>query len=126
MRSFATLTLALCLAAVVQSRADETNAPALTIGAAKAADHIGEQVTVTGLVAQVSFRPSLVFLNFDKAFPSNTFTVIIRNNKTNAFESLSALKGKRVAVKGKVIDYNGKAEIELTSKSQLKVLSETK
>ena len=126
MKSFVTLTLALCLAAVVQSRADETNAPALTIGAAKAADYIGKQVTVTGLVAQVSFRPSLVFLNFDKAFPSNTFTVIIRNNKTNAFESLSALKGKSVAVKGKIIDYNGKAEMELTSKSQLKVLNETK
>jgi DNA/RNA endonuclease YhcR with UshA esterase domain len=126
MKSFATLTLALCLAAVVQSRADETNAPALTIGGAQAAAQIGKQVTVTGVVAQVSFRPSLVFLNFDKPYPNSTFTVIVRNSKTNAFDDLSALKGKSVAVKGKVIDYNGKAEMELTAKSQLKVLSETK
>ena len=127
MKLFTILTVALSLtAAAIQSRADETNSIPLTIGAAQAADHIGKQVTVTGVVAQVSIRPSLVFLNFDKPFPSNLFTVIIRNKSTNEFESLSALKGKSVAVKGAVIDYNGKAEMELTRKSQLKILNETK
>jgi DNA/RNA endonuclease YhcR with UshA esterase domain len=127
MKLLSILTVALCLtAAVLQSRADETNTIPLTIGAAQAAAHIGKQVTVTGVVAQVSFRPSLVFLNFDKAFPSNVFTVLIRNKSTNEFEGLSAIKGKSVAVEGKVIDYNGKAEMELTRKSQLKVLGETK
>jgi DNA/RNA endonuclease YhcR with UshA esterase domain len=127
MKLFAILIAALCLtAAAIQSRADETNAISLTIGTAQAAANIGKQVTVTGVVAQVSFRPSLVFLNFDKAFPSNLFTVIIRNKNTNEFESLSALKGKSVSVKGKVIDYNGKPEMELTRKSQLKVLGATK
>jgi DNA/RNA endonuclease YhcR with UshA esterase domain len=127
MKQLSILTVALCLAATaIQSRADETNTVPLTIGTAQAAAHIGKQVTVTGVVAQVSFRPSLVFLNFDKAFPSNVFTVIIRNKSTNEFEGLSAIKGKSVAVEGKVIDYNGKAEMELTRKSQLKVLGETK
>ena len=127
MKLLSILIAALCLtAAAIQSRADETNSIPLTIGAAQAADHIGKQVTVTGVVAQVSIRPSLVFLNIDKPFPSNLFTVIIRNKSTNEFESLSALKGKSVAVKGAVIDYNGKAEMELTRKSQLKILNETK
>ena len=127
MKLFAVLTAAFCLTAtVIQSRADETNAIPLTIGTAQAAANIGKQVTVTGVVAQVSFRPSLVFLNFDKPFPSNLFTVIIRNKSTNEFESLSALKGKSVSVEGKVIDYNGKAEMELTRKTQLKVLGATK
>jgi DNA/RNA endonuclease YhcR with UshA esterase domain len=127
MKLFAVLTAALCLTTtVIQSRADETNAIPLTIGTGQAAANIGKQVTVTGVVAQVSFRPSLVFLNFDKAFPSNLFTAIIRNKITNEFESLSALKGKSVSVEGKVIDYNGKPEMELTRKSQLKVLGATK
>jgi DNA/RNA endonuclease YhcR with UshA esterase domain len=128
MKSFAILTVALCLtAAAIQSRADETNTTTtLTIGAAQAADNIGKQVTVTGVVAQVSFRPSLVFLNFDMPYPNSPFTAVVRNSHTNEFEKLSALKGKSVAVKGKVIEYNGKPEIELTGKSQLKTLGETK
>ena len=112
--------------AAVGSRADDTNSVAATIGTAQAAKWIGKQVVVTGVVAQVSFRPSLVFLNFDKAYPSNLFTAIIRNKNTNAFENLPALRGKAVSVKGRVRDYNGKPEMELTGKSQLKVLGETK
>jgi hypothetical protein len=103
-------------------RADDTNAAPTIIGSAQAAKWIGKQAVVTGVVAQVSFRPSLVFLNFDRAFPSNLFTAIIRNKNTNAFENLSALRGKAVSVKGQIRDYNGKAEMELMSKTQLEVL----
>ena len=113
-------------AAAIQCRADETNTTAVTISAQQAGAYIGKQVTVTGVVAQVSFRPALVFLNFDKPYPNSPFTVIVRNSHTNEFDDLSALKGKSVAVKGKVRDYNGKPEIELIGKSQLKLLSETK
>ena len=126
MKSFATVTLALCFFAACQGRAEETNSAAVTIGSAQAADYIGKQVTVTGMVSQVSIRPSRAFLNFGKAYPNNEFTAVIRSSKTNAFEDLPALKGKSVAVKGKVTEYNGKPEMELTTKSQLKVLSEKK
>jgi DNA/RNA endonuclease YhcR with UshA esterase domain len=127
MKSLAIFAIALCLSvAARQSRADETNAPATTVGAAQAADYIGKQVTVTGVVSQVSFRPGLTFLNFGKPFPNNSFTALVRDRNTNQFDDLSELKGKAVSVKGKVIDYKGKPEIELTGKSQLKLLSETK
>ena len=80
MKSFAIFTVALCLtAAAIPSRADETNTLPLTIGTAQAAAHIGQQVTVTGVVAQVSVRPNLTYLNFDKPYPSNLFTAIIRS-----------------------------------------------
>jgi DNA/RNA endonuclease YhcR with UshA esterase domain len=126
MKSIAILAAALCLtAAAVQGRADETNASAVIIGAAQAKTHIGKQVTVTGIVAQVSIRPSLIFLNFDKPYPDNPFTAIVRNSHTNEFEKLPALKAKHVSVQGQVKDYNGKPEMELTSKSQLKLLSGT-
>jgi DNA/RNA endonuclease YhcR with UshA esterase domain len=127
MKPITLFTVALCLiGAVLQSPADETNATPVTIGAEQAAAHIGKQVTVTGVVAQVSVRPSLIFLNFDKPYPNSPFTAIVRNSHTNEFDPLSALKGKSVAVKGRVKDYNGKPEIELTGKSQLKILRETK
>ena len=123
----AILAAALCLTATAtQSRADETNSIPLIIGAAQAADNIGKQVTVTGVVAQVSFRPSLVFLNFDKPYPHSPFTAIVRGEGTNEFENLTALKGKSVSVKGKVIEYNGKPEMELRAKAQLKVLGDSK
>ena len=127
MKSIAILAAALCLTvAAGQGRADETNAATtVTIGAPQAAAHIGKQVTVTGIVAQVSFRPSLIFLNFSKPYPDSPFTAIIRNSHTNEFDQLSALKGKPVSVQGQVKDYNGKPEMELTSKSQLKLLSGT-
>ena len=127
MKPFAICLTALCLiATAIPSRADETNAPATTIGAAQAEDFIGKQVTVTGVVAQVSSRPGLTFLNFDKPFPKNTFTALVRDRNTNQFDDLSELKGKTVSVKGKVIEFKGKPEIELTTKSQLKLLNETK
>jgi hypothetical protein len=65
-------------------------------------------------------------LNFDKSFPSNLFTAIVRNKNTNQFESMSALRGKVVSVSGEIKNFNGKPEMELTRKSQLELLSETK
>jgi len=106
--------------------AEDTNMVSATIGAAQAAKWIGKQVVVTGVVAQVSFRPSLVFLNFDRAYPSNLFTAIIRTKNTNEFENLPALRGKAVSVQGQIKGYNGKPEMELTGKSQLMVLDNTK
>jgi len=127
MKLFALFAFAISLVfSAVECRADDTNAVAATIGSAEASKWIGKQVIVTGVVAQVSLRPSLVFLNFDKAYPSNLFTAIVRNKNTNGFENLPSLRGKAVSVTGKIQDYNGKVEMELTRKSQLKLLGETK
>jgi len=127
MKLFAIFALVISLTVpAIESRADDTNAVAATIGSAEASKWIGKQVIVTGVVAQVSSRPSLTFLNFDKRYPSNLFTAIVRNKNTNEFEDLSALRGKAVSVKGELKDYNGKPEMELTRKSQLKILGDTK
>jgi DNA/RNA endonuclease YhcR with UshA esterase domain len=127
MKPFALLTLLLTLAAAsLDSRADDTNAAPPAIGSAQAADWIGKQAVVTGLVAQVSFRPTMTFLNFDKRYPSNLFTAVIRSRNTKEFENLPALRGKPVAVKGQIKDYQGRPEMELTRKSQLEVLGDKK
>ncbi len=127
MKPFALFTALISLTLMnVECRADDTNAVAATIGTAEASKWIGKQVVVTGVVAQVSVRPSLVFLNFDKAYPSNLFTAIVRTKNTNEFGNLTSFRGKAVSVTGKVQDYNGKPEMELTRKAQLKLLSEAK
>jgi DNA/RNA endonuclease YhcR with UshA esterase domain len=127
MKSFTILTAAFCMtAAVIQSRAAESKSTPPIIGAAQASTNIGKLVTVTGVVAQVSVKPSFVFLDFDKRYPNSPFTAIVRNSHTNEFENLAALKGKSVSVNGTVIEYKGKPEIELTNKAQLKTLGDTK
>ncbi len=112
--------------AAIDSRAEDTNAALPTIGSAQVTNWIGKQVAVTGIVAQVSFRPTLTFLNFDKRYPSNLFTAVIRSRYTNEFENLSSLRGKAVAVRGEIKDYQGRPEIELTRKSQLQILGDAK
>jgi DNA/RNA endonuclease YhcR with UshA esterase domain len=119
-------TFMVVIVAALPGRADDTNAVSATIGAAQAAKWIGKQVVVTGVVAQVSFQPGLVFLNFDKAYPNNAFTAVIRARNTNAFENLTTLRGKAISVKGQVKDFKGKPEIEVTGKSQLTVLGGAK
>ena len=127
MKPFALFALLISLGvAPLEGRADDANAAPPTIGSSQATNWIGKQVVVTGIVAQVSFRPTLTFLNFDKRYPNNLFTAVIRNRNTNEFENLSALNGKAVSVKGEVRDYQGRPEIELTRKSQLKILGDTK
>jgi DNA/RNA endonuclease YhcR with UshA esterase domain len=127
MKLFAVLAVLISLMVpTIDSRADDTNAVAATIGAAEASKWIGKQVMVTGVVVQVSARPTITFLNFDKRYPDSPFAAIIRSKNTNEFENLPALKGKAVSVKGKIQDYNGKPEMELNNKSQLKLLSEAK
>ena len=127
MKLFAILAVLISLTLpTLQGRAADTNAVAATIGSADASKWIGKHVVVTGLVAQVSSRSSMTFLNFDKRYPDSPFTVIIRAKNTNEFENLPALRGKAVSVNGDIKDYNGKPEMELTRKSQIKLLSETK
>jgi hypothetical protein len=124
MKRFAVLAVVTSLTLIaIESRADEMNTVLFPIGSAEAAKWIGKQVVVTGAVAQVSVRSSLVFMNFDGAYPSNMFAAIIRNKNTKEFVNLSALDNKAVSVKGQIKDYKGKPEMEITGESQLEVMN---
>jgi len=93
------------------------------IGTADAAKHYDEDVVVTGKVARVSIRPSLVFLDLDHAYPNAPFTAVIFAKSTNQFGDLPKLKQQDVEIKGKIKKYNGKPEIVLESTNQLTVLT---
>ena len=122
MRSiFIFLTLITLWPAQLFSEETKTNAPA-TIPASQAKEYIGSDKTVTGTIAEVNQAEKLVRLNFDKPFPAQTFTAVIFSANTNLFSDLPKLKGKRVEITGKIVEYRDRPQIVLTSRNQLKVI----
>lgn len=94
------------------------------ISSAEAKNHVGESVVVAGRVAQVSVREKTVYLNLDQRYPLAPFTAVIFARAMDQFANLPGLEGKAVEVRGKVIQFQGRPEIVLADKSQLRVLDE--
>jgi hypothetical protein len=93
------------------------------VPALEAKKHINAEAIVTGKIAEVNVAERLVRLNFERPYPSNTFTAVIFADKTNLFPNVRELKDKTVEVTGKIADYHGHPEIILTSTNQLKVVA---
>ena len=101
--------------------ADPPAAAPAKIGALDVKKYYGEEMIVTGTVAQVTIRPGIVFLNMDKPYPRSPFTLVIFPANTNRFGDLKALKGASVEAKGKIVNYHNRPEIVLERSSQLTV-----
>ena len=109
---------------LVSRAVDATNSPApAKIGAKAASEHYDQLLTVTGTVAQVSIRPAIVFINLDQPYPDSPFAAIIHPEATNQFGNLKALKGKAVAITGKITNYHDRPEIILDHSNQLVVVT---
>ena len=93
----------------------------VTIGTTNANLFYNQTATVTGKVAQVTFREKVVFVNLDRPFPDSPFTGVIFSANTNEFTDLPNLKGKNVEITGTIKNYNDKPEVILTNASQLKI-----
>ena len=110
MKSFRMLTLAGFLLSVALS-------PALaqSIAAADAKNHIGEQATVCGIVASKHVasqsRGTPTFVNLDKPYPSQSFTVLVWERDKGAVGTLPS--SGQLCVTGHVVQYHDGAEIEL-------------
>jgi hypothetical protein len=111
---------------VFGSSAEETNSVApLKIGANDAEKHYGQEMIVTGRVAQVSIRPKVVLINLDKPFPDSPFTLVIFSDKTNEFGDIKTLEGKDVQARGNIKNHHDKPEIVLDGTNQLEVIEAT-
>ncbi len=87
----------------------------------EAAQHVGQQVTITGKVAQVFVsKNGNTFLNFGGAYPNQTFTGFIPLDARGTVGDVSALAHKVVTITGQVRIYKGKPEIVVTSRAQIK------
>jgi DNA/RNA endonuclease YhcR with UshA esterase domain len=112
------------LVVVLKISAEETNAAApVKIGTADADKHYDQLMTVTGTVAQVNVRPTIVFLNLDKPHPDSPLTCVIFPKATNQFGDLKSLGGKSVEVTGKIKNYHDAPEIVLDNSNQLVVVT---
>jgi hypothetical protein len=91
---------------------------------AEAGQHIGENATVCGLVASGRYaertRGRPTFLNLDKPYPDQVFTILIWGENRGKFGSpAQSLLQKRVCVSGSIREYRGKPEIIASEPSQI-------
>ena len=97
-----------------------------SISAAEAKNHVGEKATVCGEVAGTHYaatsRGNPTFINLDKPYPNQIFTVLIWGSDRPKFgDPEQAYRGKRICVTGKISDYKGVPEVVAYEPSQIRV-----
>ncbi|MBI5405534.1 hypothetical protein HY972_00640 [Candidatus Kaiserbacteria bacterium] len=91
-----------------------------TIDYAQASAHIGEYASVKGaLVKAYTSKSGTVFLDFCTSYKTCPFSGVIFADDARKFGDLSRYEGSTVTLTGKISSYQGKAEIVLSSPSQL-------
>ncbi len=101
--------------AVSASANEETVSPA-KIETKDAANYTGKLVTLTSKAYSHSDKGSFVLVNLGADYPNALLTVVLRGNTKTLAENID---GKMVTVTGKVIDYNGRAEIEVREAGEI-------
>lgn len=98
-----------------------------TIPYTEAADHVGEEASVTGtLIKAHTSQSGTVFLDFCRDYKTCPFSGVIFADDVKKFGlpaqagDLSRYEGQRVTLTGRITSYKGRAEIKLSSPSQLK------
>jgi hypothetical protein len=97
-----------------------------SISAAEAKNHVGERGTVCGDVASTHYaarsRGNPTFINLDKPYPDQIFTVLIWGSDRPKFGDPEAMyRNKHICVTGKISDYKGVPEVVAYEPSQIKV-----
>jgi len=92
----------------------------------EAKDHVGETATVCGAVVSTRYATSTrgqpTFLNFDKPYPNQVFTVVIWGNNRSKFGIPEVdFKGKHICVTGEITEYRGTPQVVADSPRQIKV-----
>jgi hypothetical protein len=96
-----------------------------SITAAEAKNHIGEKQTVCGNVVSTHYavrsRGNPTFLNLDKPYPSQVFTVLIWGSDRSKFGSPEeSYADKHVCVTGQIKGYRGVPEIVAYDPGQIR------
>jgi DNA/RNA endonuclease YhcR with UshA esterase domain len=99
-------------------------ASADTLTAEEAASHVGETATVCGTVASANYatrsKGQPTFLNLDKAYPHQAFTVVIWGSDRSKFGTPeTALSGKVICATGAIQLYRGSPEVIVHDPGQL-------
>ncbi len=121
-RFFLLLLCLLLASAMLHAQASQSK----KLTAAEAKDHIGEKATVCGKVASTRYAASSrgrpTFLNLDKPYPNQIFTVVIWGETRGKFgEPEEKYRDKRVCVTGKITNYRGVPEIIASEPGQIEL-----
>lgn len=97
-----------------------------SISTAEAKNHVGERATVCGEVASTHYaersRGNPTFINLDKPYPNEIFTVLIWGSDRPKFGDPEEMyRSKHICVTGKISDYKGVPEIVAYEPSQIKI-----
>jgi len=98
------------------------------VPASEAMAYVGKTATVCGRVMSASHIGSVkggpTFLNLDKPYPEQVFTVVIWNQNRGKFERPPErmFDGREVCVTGKIQTYRGKPQIEVTEPEQIRLV----
>jgi len=86
-----------------------------------AGPQVGKSGCVAGLVLRVfSARSGNTFLDFCQDYRACPFTSVIFAPDKSKFGDLESLQGKRVEIRGEVINYQGRAEIIIRDPQQVR------
>jgi DNA/RNA endonuclease YhcR with UshA esterase domain len=85
--------------------------------------HVGQSVTVEGVVSEVNTtdRAGVTFVDMGGHYPNNAFTAIIFKADAGKFPDVGALTGKTIDVTGTIKLYKGKTEIFVNDAAQIKL-----
>lgn len=94
--------------------------------AAEAKDHVGETATVCGNVVSTRYAASTkgqpTFLNLDKPYPSQIFTIVIWGSNRSKFGRPEVeYSEKRICVTGKITEYRGVPEVIADAPAQISI-----
>jgi DNA/RNA endonuclease YhcR with UshA esterase domain len=97
-------------------------ARAETIKPSEAVQHVGQSVTVEGVVAEVRHAASgkATFIDIGGRYPDNPFAVVIFADDAGKFPKVDDLAGKTIDVTGTIKLYRKKPEMILNDAAQLK------
>jgi len=110
------------LFALLASPAPAADAVPPRIQASEAAQHIGETVTVVGVLTNVHMTAGKsVLWDIGGTYPDNPVTIYVSKHDTDVVPNVTPLIGKTLAITGLLKLYQGKPEIAVTDPKQVQV-----
>jgi len=126
MRSFGTVVGTLfwiavaCGPAIAERRAEGPAEPSSScVSFTEAKRHIGSQQCVSGKVLAIERSEGMTYLNFCEDFRVCPFAVVVFEEDARHVGSVNSLLGQTIEIRGKVKEYDGRAQIVLEFAEQL-------
>jgi hypothetical protein len=115
------ISLSVVLLGACSAAGGDTNRAVLS--AADAARHIGETVTVCGIVASAHYAENIkrqpTFVNLDQPYPHPVFTILIWGDYRDRFATPPETWHGRICATGVISAFHGKPEMKVISPSQI-------